>query len=156
MPLCQKMKCGVHGYSKFPACSVSAPPWHEVHADCIGPWMIALHGGCKYQFDVLTSIDPTMNLLEIEELPRKTAQACPDAFESGWLVHYPCPAWCIHDQGPKFLGAEFHQLLSQAGIKSVPTSAQNPTGNSIVEAVHKSVGAVLRMLIHLHSPQTCV
>ena len=41
-------------------------------------------------------------------------------------------------------------------IKSVPTSAQNPQGSSIVEAVHKSVGAVLHTLIHLCSPQTCL
>ena len=63
--------------------------------------------GHEYQFNALTSIDPTMNLLEIEELPQKTAQACVDAFESGWLAHYPHPARCIHDQGSEFLGAEF-------------------------------------------------
>ena len=117
------MKCGVHGYGELPACSVSAPPWHEVHVDCIGPWTIALLGGCEYQFNTLTSIHPTMNLLEIEELPWKTAQACADAFESGWLACYPCPTRCIHDQGPKFLGVEFQWLLSQAGLKSVLTSA---------------------------------
>ena len=87
--ICQKMKHGACGYGELPAHSVNAPPWHEVHVECIGPWMIELHGGCEYQFNALTSIDPTMNLLEIEELPRKTAQACVDAFESGWLVHYP-------------------------------------------------------------------
>ena len=60
--ICQKMKHGVHSYGELPACSVNAPPWHEVHVDCIGPWMIELHGGCEYQFNALTSIDPTMNL----------------------------------------------------------------------------------------------
>ena len=49
-------------------------------------------GGHEYQFNTLTSIDPTMNLLEIEELPWKTAQACVDDFESGWLVCYLHPA----------------------------------------------------------------
>ena len=93
-------------------------------------------GGHESQFNVLMSIDPTTNLLEIEELPRKTAQACTDAFESGWLTHYPQPTQCIPDQGPEFLGAEFQQLLSEAGIKSVPTLAWNPQGNSIVEAGH--------------------
>ena len=71
-------------------------------------------------------------------------------------MHYPHPTRCIHDQGPKFLGAAFQQLLSQAGVKSVPTSSRNPQGNSVVEAVHKSVGAVLRTLIHLRSPQAHV
>ena len=55
------------------------------------PKLIELQGGCSYQFNALTSIDPTTNLLEIEELPKKTAQACADAFESGWLAQYPHP-----------------------------------------------------------------
>ena len=80
--ICQKVKRGACGYGEFPAHSVNAPPWHEVHEDCIGPWMIELCGGCEYQFNALTSNDPTTNLLEIEELPGKTAQACTDAFES--------------------------------------------------------------------------
>ena len=116
------MKHGAQGYGELPAHSVNVPPWHEVHVDCIGPWMIDLSGGCEYQFNALTSIDPTRNLLEIEELPRRTAQACMDAFESGWLAHCPQPTRCIHDQGPEFIGAEFQRLLLQVGIKSVPTS----------------------------------
>ena len=152
----QTMKCGAHSYGELPAWLVNVPPWHKVHVDCISPWMIELCGRCLNQFNALTSIDPTTNLLEIEELPRKTAQACADAFESGWLAQYPCPTQCIHDQGPEFIGNEFQQLLSKAGIKSVPTSARNPQGNSIVEVVHKSMGTVLHTLIHLRSPQTCM
>ena len=120
--ICQKMKCGAHSYGKLPAWSVSFPPWHEVHVDCIGPWMIELHSGCSYQFNALTSIDPATNLLEIAELPRKTAQACADAFESGWLAQYPRPMQCIHDQGPEFIGNELQQLLFKVGVKLVPTS----------------------------------
>ena len=89
--ICQKMKRGAHSYGKLPAWSVNVPPWNKVHVDCIGPQMIELQGGCSYQFNALTSIDPTTNLLEIEELPKKTAQACADAFESGWLAQYPHP-----------------------------------------------------------------
>ena len=90
--ICQKMKRGARHYDDLPTRSMNAPPWHEVHVDCIGQWTIALHGGRNYQINALTSIDPTMNLLEIEELPQKTAQACTDAFESGWLACYPHPA----------------------------------------------------------------
>ena len=89
--ICQTMKCGACGYSELPAQSVNVPPWHEVHVDCISPWMIELCSGCSYKFNALTSIDPTTNLLKIEELPRKTAQGCADAFESGWLAQYPHP-----------------------------------------------------------------
>ena len=52
------------------------------------------------------------------------------------------------------MGAPFQDLLHCAGIKSVPTTAHNPQGNSIIEAVHKSMGQVLRTLVHVHNPQT--
>ena len=52
------------------------------------------------------------------------------------------------------MGLAFQGLLRQAGIKLVPTTACNPQGNSIIEAVHKSVGQVLRTLIHIHQPKT--
>ena len=52
------------------------------------------------------------------------------------------------------MGAPFQDLLRCAGIKSVPTTARNPQGNSIIEAVHKSVGQVLQTLVHVHNPQT--
>ena len=60
----------------------------------------------------------------------------------------------IQDQGSEFMGASFPDLLHRAGIKSVPTIARNPQGNSIIKAVHKSVGQVLRTLVHVHNPQT--
>ena len=60
----------------------------------------------------------------------------------------------IHDQGSEFIGSAFQDLLHRAGIKSVPTTARNPQGNSIIEAVHMSIGQVLHTLIHLHNPQT--
>ena len=60
----------------------------------------------------------------------------------------------IHDQGSEFIGSAFQDLLRKAGIKSVPTTAHNPQGNSIIKTVLKSVCHVLRTLIHLHNPQT--
>ena len=60
----------------------------------------------------------------------------------------------IHDQGSEFIGGPFQGLLRHAGIKSVPTTAPNPQGTSVIEAIHKSVGQVLRALVHVHNPQT--
>ena len=79
---------------------------------------------------------------------------CARAFENGWLSRYPRPMRVIHDQGSEFMGAPFQDLLRRAGIKSVLTTACNPHGNSIIKAVHKSVGQVLRTLVRLHNPQT--
>ena len=52
------------------------------------------------------------------------------------------------------MGSAFQDLLQWAGIKSAPTTACNPQGNSIIEEVHKSVGQVLCTLIHIHQPKT--
>ena len=100
------------------------------------------------------TIDLTTNLLEIEPIVTQTAAECARAFENGWLSRYPRPLRVIHDQGSELMGSAFQDLLCRAGIKSVPTTARNPQGNSITEAVHKSVGQVLRTLIHIHRPQT--
>ena len=52
------------------------------------------------------------------------------------------------------MGLAFQDLSRQARIKSVPTTAHNPQGKSIIEAVHKSVGQVLCTLIHIHQLKT--
>ena len=52
------------------------------------------------------------------------------------------------------MGSAFQDLLQRAGTKSVPTTAHSPQGNSIIEAVHKSEGQVLRTLIHIHQLKT--
>ena len=84
----------------------------------------------------------------------QTSAGCARAFENGWLLRYPRPLRVIHDQGTEFMGAPFQDLLRHAGIKSVTTTARNPQGNSDIEATHKSVGQVLRTLVHVHNPQT--
>ena len=129
---------------------VNSAPWSDVATDCIGPWVIELRGGCDYSLRALTSIDITTNLLEIEPIVTQTSAECARAFENGWLSRYPRPLRVIHDQGSEFMGSAFQDLLRRAGIKSVPTMARNPQGNSVIEAVHKSVGQVLRTLIQIH------
>ena len=152
--LCQRMKRGSRQYGFLAPREVNSAPWSDVATDCIGPWVIELRGGRDYSLRTLTSIDITTNLLEIEPIVTQTAAECARAFENGWLSRYPRPLRVIHDQGSEFMGSAFQDLLRQARIKSVPTTARNPQGNSVIEAVHKSVGQVLRTLIQIHRPQT--
>ena len=152
--LCQRMKRGSRQYRLLAPHNAQSSPWSKVATDCIGPWNIELRGGRDYNIRALTTIDVTTNLLEIEPITTQTSAECARAFEKGWLSHYPRPMRVIHDQGSKFMGSPFQDLLHRAGIKSVPTTARNLQGNSIIEAVHKSVGQVLRTLVHVHNPQT--
>ena len=59
------------------------------------------------------------------------------------IVCYPRPVLAIHDQGSEFTGSAFQDLLAHARIKSSPATSHNPQGNSVIEAVHKSVGQAL-------------
>ena len=152
--ICQRMKCGSRQYGLLAPREAKSIPWSDVATDCIGPWVLELRGGRDYSLHTPMMINLTTNLLEIEPIAMQTAAECARAFENGWLSHYPCPLCVIHDQGSEFMGSAFQDLLCQAGIKSEPTMAHNPQGNSIIEAVHKSVGQVLRTLIHLHRLQT--
>ena len=103
---------------------------------------------------MLTTIDTCRNLLEIHPLLTKTSAKVSQTFENGWSSCYLCPLRVVHNQGPEFLGHEFQMLLHHARIQSIPTTACNPQANRIDEAVHRSIGQVLRMLIHLHSPKS--
>ena len=152
--ICQCMKCRSQQCGLLTPREAKSVPWSNVVTDCIGPWVIELRGGHDYSLRALTTINVTTNLLEIKPFMTLTAAECARAFENGWLLRYLRPVHVIHDQGSEFMGSAFQDLLCQAGIKSVPTTACNPQGNSIIEAVHKSVGQVLRTLVHIHQPRT--
>ena len=152
--ICQRMKRGSRQYGLLAPRDATSAPWSDVVTDCISPWVIELRGGQEYSLHALTTIDVTAKLLEIEPILTQTSVECARAFENGWLSRYPRPVRVIHDQGSEFMGSAFQDLLRPAGITSVPTTARNPQGNSIIEAVHKSVGQVLRTLIHIHQPKT--
>jgi hypothetical protein len=51
---------------------------------------------------------------------------------------------CIHDNGSKFIGIKFQELLQSYGIKSVHTTVKNPQANSILEHAHQTVGNMVR------------
>ena len=75
-------------------------------------------------------------------------------FANTWVARYPRPLRCIHDNGGKFLGAAFQQVLAVNGIKDVPTTVKNPQSNAICERMHQTAGNILRTLELTQPPQT--
>ena len=118
----------------------------------IGPWTIVV-GNEEYEFNALTSIDTTLNLVEMIRIDEKSSQHVCNKFEQSWLSQYPWPERCIHDNGGEFVGFEFQQLLSVCAIKDVPTTSYNPQANAICERMHQTVGNVLRTLLYANPPQ---
>ena len=147
--VCQKMKrdSSTQQYGELAPREVSAIPWQTIMVDTIGPWSIRLHGQ-TIKYIALTTIDPVTNLLEIQRMPNKTAEAAKRAFELSWLCRYPRPLTCVHDNGPEFSGHDFQFMLEYAGIKSSPVTMINPQSNGIIERIHATVGLVLRTMVH--------
>ena len=67
-----------------------------------------------------------------------------EQFYNCWLSRYPTPVNCIYDNGGKFIGAEFKDLLNRAGINKKPTTIKNPTANAICERMHDTIAMMLR------------
>ena len=150
---CQVNKRGGYQFGELAPREAILSPWQEVHVDTIGPWKIKVNR-VPMEFRAQTSIDPVTNLLEVNRVSSTTSAEASRAFENNWIARYPRPAKCVHDNGPEFIGHDFQFLLANAGIRSRPTTSDNPQGNAIIEAVHKSVGAVIRMQVQAHPPTT--
>lgn len=152
--VCQRYKVDNHNYGKLAARDVRAAPWEQVDVDLIGPWKIKTGTGKTYEFLALTSIDRVTGLPELIRIDNKTSQHVADKFNESWLSRYPRPFACCHDNGGEFTGWEFQQLLSNFGIKDVPTTSRNPAANGICERMHKSIGNDLTTFIHENPPRT--
>lgn len=146
---CQRHKVDTRGYGQLPARDVRAAPWEQVDIDLIGPWQVKTKNA-SYEFLALTSIDRVTGLPELIRVDNKTSAHISDKFEESWLSRYPRPLACCHDNGGEFTGWEFQELLQAYSIKDVPTTSRNPAANGICERMHKTVGNILRTLIHEH------
>ena len=60
------------GYGLLAAQGVHLAPWTEVAVDLMGPWTIVV-GNTEYKFNVLPSINTTINSVELIRIDEKTA-----------------------------------------------------------------------------------
>ena len=58
------MKHGSHQYGELAPRNTPVAPWQTVAVDCIGPWVIELHGGKEIKVIALITINIATNLLE--------------------------------------------------------------------------------------------
>ena len=77
-------------------------------------------------FKALICIDPVTNLTELICIKNKLMGHVAEQFENLWLLPYPRPNRCVHDNGCEFFGRKFINLLARYGIKDVCTAVRNP------------------------------
>ena len=75
-----------------------------------------------------------------------------NAFEDNWLSRYPSPMRCIHDNGNKFLGPEFEQILARNNIESISTTVKNPQLNAIIERLHQTLNTIISISLQENPP----
>ena len=149
---CQRNKLDGKGYGFLPEREVRSIPFEECAVDLIGPWTVQVRG-IPHTFEALTVIDTVTNLVEIVRIDHKNSDHIMRKFAQCWLTRYPWPQRCIHDPGGEFTGPEFQTLLQNCHIRDVCTTAKNPQSNAVCERMHRTVGNVLRTLLHGEQPQ---
>ena len=120
-------------------------PWDTIAVDLIGPYEVQFKNQ-KVQLRCLTMIDVRTRWFEIIHVKWKDAKLVALNFDWVWLSRYPCPVRCLHDNGTKFLGAKFQELLTSYGIKATVTTICNLQANAILERVHQVLGNLLQTM----------
>jgi transposase InsO family protein len=165
-PECQCFKHQRKQYGKVPTQEPVITPWEVVAVDLTGPWTVPSNNQSRNRggnrggnrgdnsnrtsdetavtLMCLTIIDIATQWVEIVRIPSKDAVVVAKKFDQVWLSRYPRPLRCIHDQGSEFTGFEFQELLDSYGIRSSPTTVQNPTANGVLERVHQTMSNMLR------------
>ena len=64
-------------------------------------------------------------------------------FDASWLCCYPCLKVVRFNNGPKFTGEEFQELLESYGIDPKTITVKNPCANTLIEQIHLTMGDML-------------
>ena len=124
-----------------------------VAVDLVGPWKsdvvqaLGDEAGTRtteQEFKALTIINLGTCLTEIAPYVTKQADAIAEIFNRVWLCQYPWPSQWYHNNGSKFIGAEFQEMLVSLGIKAKPTTVKNLQANAVLEQNHLTLGDQLR------------
>jgi hypothetical protein len=114
----------------------------------IGPYKIKRKGKKPLTLWCVSMIDPATGWLELQQVTTKTADVVVNIVEQTWLTRYPKPDKLIYDHGSEFK-AEFAVMIkNDYGIKKCPAITRNPQASSILEAVHQTIGNLVRTNIY--------
>ena len=113
-------------------------PWHCVAIDSTGPWKTQFKKSqtgkmVDVSMSALEMIDQGTNYPDITSLANKESECIAKKFDNAWLCRHPCPSEIRHNNGGKFTGHGFQQILHSYTIKSIPTAVNNSEEKAIIE-----------------------
>ena len=77
-------------------------------------------------------IDPAIDWIEINSVPKARADLVPNQVELVWLTRYPLPNKIIVDRGKELLAELKTMMANDYGIHCNSTSIKTPKINAIV------------------------
>ena len=100
----------------------------------------------KKQIFAATVIDDATTWPEVIQLEAKSAYHLARKFDAHWLCRYPRPKMVVFDNGGKFVGREFQELLCSYGVERKPTTVLNPQSNGVKERMHLTMADMLHTM----------
>ncbi len=91
-------------------------------------------------------IDHATGWLEAHEIHDKRSDTVANTLEQEWLKRYLWPTQITYDRGSEFIGAEFHAMMKDHGIKRKPIMVRSPQANAICKRMHQVIGNIIRTL----------
>jgi len=136
---CQKAK--VNRHTKPPPVSFKAPDerFQTIHVDIVGPFPRSKEG-YKYLLTVICRFNKWVEAYPLKDITAKTVA---DTFFMEYVPRFGVPSQIISDRGLQFQSNIFSQLTKLTASEHILTSAYHPTGNSIIERMHRTLKASL-------------
>ena len=89
-------------------------------------------------------VDEATRWLKIVPITTKESKEIALITAAEWFCKYPCPKYCIHDNRGKFVGQEISEMMVNYGVKTKPTTVNNPQDN----AQHSCMYLLVTELLH--------
>ena len=90
----------------------------------------------KFSIHICSMMDACTGWVELATITSPSSAKVASVVEKNWFFSKPGPKTCGHDNGPKFMGHEFQELLAKYNCTSMPTTVMNPQANALVERMH--------------------
>jgi hypothetical protein len=101
----------------------------------------------KMEIYKLTMVYACTKWADATALLNSTLKHSAEKFDQVWLCSKPCPRIVAHNNGTKFTGTEFQEMLSLYNIEAKQTTMKNPTANSLVEQIHSTLENQLHTIL---------
>jgi hypothetical protein len=98
---CQKHNLSGKGFGLLLECEMQIAPWEDIAIGLIDLWTVKVYNH-KSEFNTLTCIGTASNLVDLICINNKTSHHIPVKFVQCWLVRYPRPMHCVHDNDGEF------------------------------------------------------